>query len=261
MDRGGASELNGKLYYGCFKAPIRKKVAENVQLFSTKLRVNSFNFMNILGTPYRLRSTKTQKTILAPPRTAHRSQSKKHLRKHEVSNTSQHPFFPKSQHSPGVLRILPILTSSSLYEIHSWIDEHDVQFVLPLPVAPMDFDDLLWMPPSFMADDVNYASWVRCRHGSPMLDSPQTKDHERDQAHPKRATTHITRRYCYAVNHRGFYKLQPYQNSEITAPIGSLGKCFENSAHDFGETGIHRSWSIDDVNDGIELQWMENHLI
>lgn len=103
----------------------------------------------------------------------------------------QHRFSPKSRHSPRVVYPLGALPC----EIRSRIDEHDVQFVLPLPVAPVDLDDLLWMPPPFMADDVNHVPRVWRRHGGPMVHGAQAKDHERDQAHPKRATTHITGRY------------------------------------------------------------------
>lgn len=74
--------------------------------------------------------------------------------------------------------IIPTLTSP--FEIYSRIDEYDVQLVLR--TMPVDLNDLPFVFPSPVGDDVNYIPGIGIRSGVSTLHSPKQEDRERDHA-------------------------------------------------------------------------------
>lgn len=104
------------------------------------------------------------------------------------------------------------------FQIHSRVDEHDIQFVLSLPI-PMNLDDFLWMMRFlFVMNDVNRASRVGGCYDGCTFGGPKAEDQQRDHAQPKRVTTpvvsHVTTIYrTPRVTSSGFYKLPLYRNS------------------------------------------------
>lgn len=93
-----------------------------------------------------------------------------------------------SNHPPPAT---PPCASITPFQIHSRIDEHDIQFVLSLRI-PMNLDDFLWtMCFSFVMNDVNCASRIGGCYDSCAFGGPKAEDQQRDHAQPKRATSRV----------------------------------------------------------------------